>query len=414
VSEIVEAGMAIESFFLSIELCLGRFVICVVLKSGGGDIKLRVSRGLNKVKTPLLDDTKKISAIDKSGMLNFSINATIHYRKAAQIAEKIKVDYPKPDNIVVAGLGGSAIGGDLLKDWAKNQLAVPIEVSREYKLPAYANKKTLVFITSYSGDTEETLSSFLDALKRKCMIFCISSGGSLLKYAEKHKVPYLQVPSGMPPRAALPYMFVPLLIYMEKAKLVKGVKEELSEALDLLENISKDNSPEKPTMENFAKNLAQNIGEATPVVYGFGFYRSVAQRSKQQFNENSKLAAKWEFFPELDHNEIVGWEGRGEQSKWFSIIFIRDSDEPVEIESRIETTKQIMERAGLMMFDLEVQGKSTLAKMLSTIVVGDFVSIYLAVLRGVDPTPVKTINILKDTLKQNGIRDKIIDELEKI
>jgi glucose/mannose-6-phosphate isomerase len=160
--------------------------------------------------------------------------------------------------------------------------------------------------------------------------------------------------------------------------------------------------------------LAQNIGEAAPAVYGFGFYRSVAQRFKQQFNENSKSAAKWEFFPELDHNEVVGWEGRGEQCKWFSIIFIRDSDEPVEIESRIETTKQIMERAGLMMFDLEVQGKSTLAKMVSTIVVGDFVSVYLAVLRGVDPTPVKTINVLKDTLKQNGIRDKIIYELEKI
>ena len=235
-----------------------------------------------------------------------------------------------------------------------------------------------------------------------------------MKYAKKHKVPYLQVTSGMPPRAALPYMLLPLLVYMEKAGLVKGVKEELNEALSLLEKISEDNSPEKATNENFAKNLAQNIGETAPVVYGFGFYRSVAQRFKQQFNENSKSAAKWEYFPELDHNEIVGWEGRGEQCKWFSIIFIRDSDEPVEIESRIETTKQIMERAGLIMFDLEVQGKSPLAKMLSTIVVGDFVSVYLAVLRGLDPTPVKTINILKDTLKQNGIKDKIAGELEKI
>ena len=103
---------------------------------------------------------EKINSVDKSEMLNFSVNAAKHYGEAAQIAEKIKVDYPKPDNIVVAGLGGSAIGGDLLKDWAKTQLSVPIEVNREYKLPAYANKKTLVFITSYSGDTEETLGSF--------------------------------------------------------------------------------------------------------------------------------------------------------------------------------------------------------------------------------------------------------------
>jgi glucose/mannose-6-phosphate isomerase len=367
-----------------------------------------------KLPTALLDNVERINAVDKSGMLNFSVNAAKHYREAAKNAERIIVDYPKPSNIIVAGLGGSAIGGDLLKDWAKTQLTVPIEVSREYKLPAYANKKTLVFITSYSGDTEETLSSFLDALKRKCMIYCISSGGALIKYAQKHKVPHLQVPAGMPPRAALPYMLVPLLIYMEKAGLVKGVTQELNEAFSLLEKISEENSPQKPTNENFAKNVAQNIDESAPVVYGFGFYRSVAQRFKQQFNENSKSAAKWEYFPELDHNEVVGWEGRGEQCKWFSVIFIRDIDEPVEIESRIETTKQIMEKVGLVMFDLEVQGKSPLAKMLSTIVVGDFVSVYLAVVRGVDPTPVKTINILKDTLKQNGFKEKIIEEIEKI
>ncbi len=100
-----------------------------------------------------------------------------------------------------------------------------------------------------------------------------------------------------------------------------------------------------PTRDNFAKTVATHIGDTAPAVYGFGFYRSVAQRFKQQFNENSKSAAKWEYFPELDHNEIVGWEGRGEQCKYFSVIFIRDSEEPVEIESRIETTKQIMERA---------------------------------------------------------------------
>lgn len=363
---------------------------------------------------PFLEDAEKIASIDKNGMINFSVNAAEHYRKAAQNAEKITVNYPKPANIVVAGLGGSAIGGELLKDWAKNQLAVPIEVSREYQLPAYANKKTLVFVTSYSGDTEETLSSFLDALKRKCMVYCISSGGSLLKYAQKHNVPYLQVPGGMPPRAALPYMLVPLLVYLEKAGLVKGVKEELNETFSLLEKISMENGLETPTRDNFAKTVATHIGESAPVIYGFGFYRSVAQRFKQQFNENSKSAAKWEYFPELDHNEIVGWEGRGEQCKWFSVIFIRDIDESVEIESRIETTKQIMEQVGLVMFDLEVQGKSPLAKMLSTIVVGDFISVYLAALSGVDPSPVRTINALKETLKQNGVKDKIVGELEKI
>ncbi len=167
------------------------------------------------------------------------------------------------------------------------------------------------------------------------------------------------------------------------------------------------------TRDNFAKTVATHIGDTAPAIYGFGVYRSVAQRFKQQFNENSKSAAKWEFFPELDHNEIVGWEGRGEQCRYFSIIFIQDSDAPVEIESRIDTTKQIMERTGLIIFDLEVQGKSRLAKMLSTIVVGDFISVYLAVMRGVDPTPVNTISYLKSSLSENGVKEKIINELEK-
>lgn len=364
--------------------------------------------------TPLLDNVDKINAVDKSGMLNFCVNSSKHYREAAEIAGKITVNYPKPDNIIVAGMGGSAIGGDLLKDWAKNKLTVPLEVNREYHLPAYVGMKTLVLITSYSGDTEESLSAFLDALKRKCMIYCVSSGGALLKYAEKLKVPYLRVPGGMPPRAALPYLFVPLLVFMEKAGLAKGVSAELNEALTLLEKISKDNSPENPAKENLAKTLTLNIGETVPVVYGFGTYRSVAQRFKQQFNENSKVPAKWEFFPELNHNEIVGWENSGDFAKCFSIIFIRDKDEPVEIKSRIETTKQIMNRTGLKMFDLQAQGKSGLAKMLSTIMVGDFTSIYLAVQHGVDPTPVKTINHLKDTIKENGVKEKIINELEKL
>jgi glucose/mannose-6-phosphate isomerase len=365
--------------------------------------------------TPVLDNTEKIKLVDKSGMIDYAVNAAHHYSEAAKVADRIAVDFPKPTNIIVAGLGGSAIGGDIMKDWAKTQLKVPLEVSREYQLPAYANKKTLVLICSYSGDTEETLSSFLDALKRNCMIYCISSGGKLIKYAKKHKVPYLQVPGGMPPRAALPYMLVPLLVFMEKMGLVKGVKVELAETMALLNKISQENGPDTPTRDNFAKTTAYHIGDTSPAVYGWGYFRSVAQRFKQQFNENSKSAAKWEYLPELDHNEIVSWECRGEQIRYFSIIFIRDIDnEPIEIESRLDVTKAIMERAGLIMFDLKVEGKTPLAKMISTIVVGDFISIYLAVMRNVDPTPVNTINYLKNELAKNGVKDKIVAKLEEL
>jgi glucose/mannose-6-phosphate isomerase len=311
-------------------------------------------------------------------------------------------------------MGGSGIGGELLKDWARNKATVPIEVNREYQLPAYAGKRSLVLITSYSGDTEESLGAFLDALKRKCMIFCVSSGGALLENTERLNVPYLRVPGGMPPRAALPYLFVPLLLFMEKMGLVSGASEELSEALTLLEKISKDNSPDKPAKENFSKTLALGIGQTAPVVYGFGFYRSVAERFKTQFNENSKIPAKWEVFSELNHNEIVGWERAGELAKCFSAIFIRDREEPTEIRSRIEITKELVGKAGVGMFEVPAQGKSPLARMLSTTLIGDFTSVYLALLHGVDPTPVKTINYLKNTLKENGVKEKIISELAKL
>ena len=362
----------------------------------------------------ILDKIEKIKAVDKSNMLNFCLDSAKLYDKAAKLAQKIQVNYPKPDNIIVAGMGGSGIGGDLLKDWARNKVNAPIEVNREYQLPAYAGKRSLVLITSYSGDTEESLGAFLDALKRKCMIFCVSSGGAMLENAERLNVPYLRVPGGMPPRVALPYLFVPLLVSMEKIGLVSGASQELSETLTLLEKISQDNSPEKSSKENLSKTLALGIGQTAPVVYGFGFYRSVAERFKQEFNENSKIPAKWEVFSELNHNEIVGWERAGDLGKCFSAIFIRDKDEPTEIHSRIEITKGLVGKAGVGMLEVPAQGKSSLAKMLSTICIGDFASIYLALLHGVDPTPVKTINYLKDALKENGVKEKIIGELAKL
>ncbi len=363
----------------------------------------------------ILDETERINSVDKSGMIKFCVDAAKLYGKAVQLSDKIKVRFPKPDNIVVAGMGGSGIGGDVLKDWTRSKTDVSIEVNREYNLPAYANEKTLVFLTSYSGDTEESLSAFLDALKRKCMIFCVSSGGALLENAERLNVPYLRVPGGMPPRAALPYMFVPLLICVQKMGLATSASEELSESVALLDKISMDNSPQKLAVENPAKTLALNVGQTAPVVYGFGVYRSVAMRIKQQFNENSKIPAKWEVFSELNHNEIIGWEKVGKLGKCFSTIFIRDRlEEPVEIRCRIQITKELIEKAGLSQFEIQVQGKCPLAKMLSTVCVGDFTSVYLAVLRGVDPTPVRTINYLKDTLKQNGVKEKILSELANL
>ncbi len=353
--------------------------------------------------------------IDKSDMLSFCVEAPKHCRKAAKLAEAVRINYSKPQTIIVVGMGGSAIGGELLKDWTRDKIDVPIEICREYSLPAYANKKNLVFVISYSGETEEALSMFLDATKRNCMTFCISSGGKLLRFAEKLSLPYLRVPSGFPPRATLPYLFLPMPIILEKLRLISNVSSEISEAIKVLEQVKDENSPKTPLDGNSSKILASKIDGTVPVVYGFGIYRAVAQRYKQQLNENSKIPAKWESFPELNHNEIVGWEGAKELSNHFSTIFIREMDEPEEIRQRIEATKELISReATKKIFEVWSSGRSRLAKMLYTIYIGDFTSVYLAILRGVDPTPVKTISLLKQRITQSGVKEKIIGELQKL
>lgn len=362
----------------------------------------------------ILNDLNWIKKIDKSNMLSFCVEAPRHYGQAAKLGKTLSVGYPKPNTIVVAGMGGSGIGGELLKDWARDRITVPIEACREYSLPAYAHKNTLVFVVSYSGETEETLSVFRDAIKRKCMIICISSGGKLHEFAEKLSLPHLLVPSGMAPRATLPYLFMPLITTLGKIGLVSGADDEVSETTRILEQVSADNSPKKPLSRNFSKELAANIQGTVPAVYGFGFYRTVAQRLKTQFNENSKNPAKWEVFPELNHNEIVGWEEAEEFARCFSIIFIRDAEEPAEIRQRIEVTKGLMNRQIGKLFEVYSRGKSRLAKMTSVICTGDFTSVYLAILRGVDPTPVKTITLLKQKLGQTGLKEKVLRELQRL
>lgn len=360
----------------------------------------------------ILDKIDEMRKIDKSNMLTFCVEAAKHYVESAEKAENVKLTYPQPKNVIIAGMGGSAIGGELIKDYTRNIAKVPIEVSREYVLPSYADGNSLVILASYSGDTEETLSAFADALKRKCMIYCISAGGNLIKYAQKMNLPYVQVQGGMQPRAALPHMLLPALKVIEKLDFAPNLFKELPEAIDLLREISAENAPEKPINENFAKKLATHLDNAIPVTYGFGIYRGAALRFKQQFNENAKSPAKWDYFSELNHNEVMGWENK-DLAKCFAVIYLRDKVEPLEIRSRIEITKSIMQSNKIKIYEVWAQGKSNLSKILSTILIGDFTSVYLALLHGIDPTPVSTIAAMKEKIEQNKVKDKILQQLKE-
>lgn len=369
---------------------------------------------LSKSKSGVLDDLTQIKKVDKSDMLSIYLDAYKHYESAARLAQTFSLSFKEPQTIIVAGMGGSAIGGDLLKDWLRPRIAIPIEVCREYSLPKYANRNTLVLIVSYSGETEESLSIFLEAINRKCVVACITSGGVLSEFAEKLEVPSLRVPFGMAPRAALPYLFVPLVVLMDNLGLTTNVNSEISEAVEILKQICEENSPDNPLKYNLSKSLASSINGTVPFVYGTGVYRAVAHRFKTQLNENSKVPAKWEVFPELDHNEIVGWEGARKVARCCSVIFLRDEDDARGIKERIEATEELLKKVPLKTFNVWSRGEGTFAKMSSLICFGDFVSVYLAVLRGIDPTPVKTIDLLKDKIKTSGLKEKIIRELQSL
>jgi glucose/mannose-6-phosphate isomerase len=309
-------------------------------------------------------------------------------------------------------MGGSAIGGEILQNWLRDELPIPIQVCNDYTLPAYAKRDTLFFANSYSGNTEETLSAFVGAIRRKCVAITITSGGHLLSLSKELQVPYVSIPRQLPPRAALPYLFFPLPVLMERMKVLPSVEKNLQEAIQVLGKVSEENAPEIPTEDNPAKQLALELMETIPLIYGFKQYRSVAHRLKTQFNENSKVPSKYDIFPELNHNETVGWEAPELLTKNHSIILIRDPDEPPEIRQRIEITKSLVLHKAKKVLKIYARGEGKLAKMFSVLCVGDFTSVYLAILQGVDPTPVKIIDEVKiELVKKLGIVEKLKAEL---
>ncbi|MDH5448087.1 MAG: bifunctional phosphoglucose/phosphomannose isomerase [Candidatus Bathyarchaeota archaeon] len=369
-------------------------------------------------KLTVLDQPDKVKAIDKSNMLGACEKTPDFCRDAVKRAEKVEIpiSYKSPKNVIVAGMGGSAIGGELLKNWLYDRASIPIEVCRDYVLPAYANENSLIVAVSYSGETEETLSAFLEAIKRRCMVLTVSSGGHLQTFSQKLKIPHILIPSDSPaPRAAIAYLFFPLVVLMKKLCVAKKANEEIEETLRVLQKISEENALRTPLKNNMAKKLALEIGDTVPIVYGFRQYNAVARRLKCQFNENSKVPSKFDVFSELNHNEVVGWEAPRNLTKAFSILVIRDSKEPREIKQRIEVTKQIASKKVCRILEIRAVGKQKLAKMLSAMYMGDFVSIYLALLRGVDPTPTKTIAHLKREMKKEfDMTARLEKEIEKI
>jgi len=369
----------------------------------------------------ILNDPVQIEEIDKKGMLKLCLRTHVLYREAFLLSRKVKpprevkvsskvlIRYASPKKVVIVGMGGSSIGGELLKDYLRNVTVIPILICNDYELPAYAGKDTLVFVNSYSGETEETLSAFVEAVRRGCMIVAVTSGGHLKSLCEKLKLPCLTIPGGLPPRTALPYFFFPSLAFMEELGVASIKNEDLLETERVLEEISKECSPQVPLEENLAKSLAANLYGTIPVIYGSGKLCAVAHRWKTQLNENSKVPCKYEVFPELNHNEVVGWEAPEKLTKTFSVVLLRDPEESPRLKLRIEVTKRIALRKVGKVLEVQARGKSELARMFSLVHLGDLVSVYLAILSKIDPWPVETISKIKSELRE---KLRTIEKLE--
>ncbi len=341
-----------------------------------------------------------INQFDSKGMRNLILNFPKQVEEAIGIgmASKVKLNTKKIEHIVVSGLGGSAIGGDLPRAYCADKCDVPVIVNRHYYFPEFVGKNTLVIISSYSGNTEETTASYKNAIKRKAKIFCITSGGEVEKLAIKHNHPYIKIPGGFPPRAALGYSFFPTLIALSKLGFIKDQKKEIKETLALLNTLSARYS-NHDAADNLALNLASKLNGKLPLIYSAADkFDTVNTRWRGQITENAKTLAFGHVFPELNHNEIVGWEVLKDIMKNIHVVILRDKDDYKRIQLRMDVTKGIINDLADGVTEIYSGGKSLLARMFSLLYLADWLSFYLAMLNGVDPSPVKKIDFLKEEL----------------
>ncbi len=345
------------------------------------------------------DWEKLIEKVDKSNMLELILDFHKQCGDAVEKASSLRLprEYGGVKKIVVAGLGGSAIGGDLLFTYLAGELGIPFHVSRDYQLPAFVDKETLLFAVSYSGNTEETLSAYSEAVSRSAKIVGITSGGELKKRCEEMGKPVVLIPGGMPPRTALGYLFFPMLVALEKLKVVTDKSNEIKETLTLLKELSQKyhSLPDNP-----ATVLVKKLYGRIPIIYGSRDTSAAALRWRTQINENSKTLAFHHLFPEMNHNEIVGWEKLEQITQNFRVVILRDKGESPRVKTRIEITKSIIGDVPSGIDEIFSEGESLLARLFSLICLGDFVSFYLAVVNGVDPAPVERIDTLKRRLAQ--------------
>lgn len=354
----------------------------------------------------MIDSIDNMKKLDPDRMYDKIYNFPEQLVEAAEIGSKIQIDaqqFSNIKNIVVAGMGGSAIGGDTVRTYLAGKLSVPFFVCRHYSLPGFVNKDTLVVISSYSGNTEETLSAMDEALARKAKIVCFSTGGMVGQIAKTNNLPIVQLPKGYPPRAALGFSFVPLLFLMARLGFIDDVSDEISNLVAGLRKYRDLYAAEIGSENNPAKTIAKKICGKIPIIYsGPELTDTVGTRWKGQICENGKCLAYNNQFAEFNHNELVGWNVIDSYKDKLIVIYLKSSDDHVRISERMSIVSDIIKKYDVEVIEVISQGETALLRIFSLIQIGDFVSYYLAILNKIDPTPVAVIDYLKTELDKRG------------
>jgi glucose/mannose-6-phosphate isomerase len=339
-----------------------------------------------------------IAAVDPSGMLADILNLPDQLRDALWRVESAGLESrDTPGGLVVAGMGGSAIGGMLARAALGDRASRPIVLARGYALPAWTMPDTTVLCSSYSGETEETLAVYEAAGALGATRIVATTGGTLAEAATADGVPIVPIPGGFQPRAAVAYA---LVIALEAAA-VCGAGEWLHAELDVAaahaERLVAEWGPDGAD-DCVAKSLARGLHGTVVQIAGAGLTAPIAYRWKTQLNENAKTPAYAGELPEIDHNELASWQGAPALGR-FSAVFLDDSDLHPRIRQRVELTRGLIARSAAATYRVESVGETAIERLISLVLLGDLVSLYAAVLKGVDPTPVEVMDHLKETLR---------------
>ena len=345
----------------------------------------------------MLDSKESVRALDQKNMLGAIEEMPKHLTDGLRRGRMSGLPRFTPKEIVVCGMGGSAIGGDLLKEWMAVSSEVPCHVCRSYSVPAHVGRDSLVIVSSYSGNTEESLSMFEDARKKKAKLVAVSSGGQLAKMSESCDVPFARIPTGLMPRASLGYVFGAMMGVLERSGVAQPDKQ-MEEAVRVMGKMIAYCKQSVQTNDNPAKMLAHELFTCVPVVIGYDLSRPVAKRWSNQLNENGKVLAFSSELPELDHNEIVGW-AKDPRSKGFAAVFLEHDRRESPMRRRIAATKDMIGK-GAAVYSVDAIGLSPLAKMFSLVIMGDYASAYMGFLRHVDPSSNEPIDELKAVLSK--------------